>query len=78
MACYFMNFYQIGWFSSICLLHDLVIFRYITKKLRSITEIFQSLIDADVNLKPRFLIMGGYYIEPGPSTPLLFFRKNKL
>jgi hypothetical protein len=49
-----MNFYQIGGFSFISLVHGLVIPE-----------------NQLINLKPRFLIKGGYYIIPSPSTSLI-------
>ena len=71
-----MTIYQIGWFSSICLLLTWFSDLYITKNCifcwYTIAEniFFQSLNHVD-NLKPGFLIKSGYYIVPSPSTPLI-------
>jgi len=54
-----MTFYQIGWFSSICLL------LIISIEIKFFNHV-------DVNLKPQFLIKRGYYIFPSSSTALLW------
>ena len=78
MAYYFMTFYQIVWFSSIFLLHGLVIFRQqkiafllISWSSKNGNYTFQSLNYLDINKKPRFLIKSGYYILPSSYTALL-------
>ena len=76
-----MTFYPIGWFSSICLLHGLVIaksnfqksadqFQQKIDQLIFGNWILQSLNHINVKLKQRFLIKSGYYIVPSPSTAL--------
>ena len=69
MAYFLMTFYQIEWFSSICLIEfsDL----YITKNCIFCWSLIH---DVELNLKPWFLtilIKSGYYIVPSPSTSLL-------
>ena len=70
-----MTSYQIGWFSSICHLHGLVIFRekiaFSADQMIIQKTIFQSLNHVYINLKPKVLIKSGYYIVPSPSTALV-------
>ena len=60
-----MTFYQIGWFSSIFHLHQLI-----SWSSKNANDILQSLNHVEINLKLWFLIKSGYYIVPSPSTAL--------
>ena len=69
-------FYEIEWFSSICLLHGFS-YLYVTKNCifcwssQNGNEIFQSLNHVDVNWKQGFLVIMVYYIVPSPSNALM-------
>ena len=74
-----MKWHISSWFFSICLLHALVItksnfqksadeFQQKIDQLIFENWILQLLNHVNVNLKPHFLIKGGHYIVPSPST----------
>ena len=70
-----MTFYQIGWFSSICHLHQWRIKHgcygcFSTHNIGTIYYCHRPLAPAILGQKPRFLIKSGYYIVPSSTTAL--------